>query len=611
MVSGSLVWLSGLAVLVARAAAAAAGDDVVTSDTFFYGQSPAVYPSRPLTRRSYDELSQAAIPGQQHSTKTSRKTVLRENFLMGNVQLAEMTGGSEWATAHGKAKALVAKISLLERVSLTGGAFSKTGCSGTIAPIPRLNFSGMCLSDSGNGLRNTDLVNAYPAGLHVGASWNKALTRKRGAAMGGEFRRKGVNVFLGPPDRWLGPRGESSGVVETGRAFRLIRTCRAVWRRGRLRGFKVKECRLVSRGPGVAAALAGMDVAMPSPAELWGKYLVEAVKNGFVPESRVTDMSHGHKGYSQEARVYPMMGDTYHYTAPTLFQSADLSPRILTACYQFGQDTKFPNPGFGMPHSMIAFWNPTNRSKAEIGKTGPSWKATCWSRIPKEPYPCDLRDRFPCSDTRPDPPGADVLAPSADEVSLDMWRYGQTSINVGQAVEGLLGNAQPAATKGTLMGGGGSGGSTAAVFVSPYDALSVHAAQDDTALYHDLSSAAGDPRRNAQQRRLPRVWQRLGQRGHPIIDRPSLSDTYTDTLVKKVASQCNNTMVVLHNAGPRLLDEFADHPNVTAILMAHLPGRESGTALVKLLYGEASPSGKFPYTLARKASDYGHLLKSR
>ncbi|KAG6155766.1 hypothetical protein E4U36_002422 [Claviceps purpurea] len=30
-----------------------------------------------------------------------------------------------------------------------------------------------------------------------------------------------------------------------------------------------------------------------------------------------------------------------------------------------------------------------------------------------------------------------------------MWRYGQTSISVGQAVEGLLGNAQPAATKGT------------------------------------------------------------------------------------------------------------------------------------------------------------------
>jgi hypothetical protein len=29
-------------------------------------------------------------------------------------------------------------------------------------------------------------------------SWNKELARKRGAAMGGEFRRKGVNILLGP-----------------------------------------------------------------------------------------------------------------------------------------------------------------------------------------------------------------------------------------------------------------------------------------------------------------------------------------------------------------------------------------------------------------------------
>lgn len=29
-------------------------------------------------------------------------------------------------------------------------------------------------------------------------SWNKELTNKRGAAMGAEFRRKGVNVLLGP-----------------------------------------------------------------------------------------------------------------------------------------------------------------------------------------------------------------------------------------------------------------------------------------------------------------------------------------------------------------------------------------------------------------------------
>ncbi|KAG6202137.1 hypothetical protein E4U35_005425 [Claviceps purpurea] len=266
MVSGPLVWLSGLAVLVARAAAAAARDDVVTSDTFFYGQIA--------------------------------------------IACSEMTGGSEWATAHGKAKALVAKISLLERVSLTGGAFSKTGCSGTIAPIPRLNFSGMCLSDSGNGLRNTDLVNAYPAGLHVGARY------ARGANRPGWSNWEGFSTdpYLSGCLAARTIEGVQSEEVQT--SLKALSGWRARWHRRTanimcsyqrvnnsygcansktLNGLLKTELGFQSdwdaQRAGVAAALAGMDVAMPSPAELWGKYLVEAVKNGFVAESRVTDMA--------------------------------------------------------------------------------------------------------------------------------------------------------------------------------------------------------------------------------------------------------------------------------------------------------------------------------
>jgi beta-glucosidase len=41
---------------------------------------------------------------------------------------------------------------------------------------------------------------------------------------------------------------------------------------------------------GTAAALAGMDVVMPSGNEFWGSHLVDAVKNGTVSESRIDDM---------------------------------------------------------------------------------------------------------------------------------------------------------------------------------------------------------------------------------------------------------------------------------------------------------------------------------
>ena len=90
-------------------------------------------------------------------------------------------------------------------------------------------------------------------------------------------------------------------------------------------------------------------------------------------------------------------------------------------------------------------------------------------------------------------------------------------------------------------------------------------------------------------------------------DREGIADPLSDQLVTNVAANCSNTIVVIHNAGQRTL-EFADHPNVTAIMMGHLPGQDSGRALVSLLFGETSPTGRLPYTIPYKAEDFGSLL---
>lgn len=46
------------------------------------------------------------------------------------------------------------------------------------------------------------------------------------------------------------------------------------------------------------------------------------------------------------------------------------------------------------------------------------------------------------------------------------------------------------------------------------------------------------------------------------------------------------------------------------MLFAGLPGQESGSSIVDILYGAVSPSGRLPYTVARNESDYGNLLNS-
>jgi beta-glucosidase len=127
-----------------------------------------------------------------------------------------MPGSGPWATAHSKAVALVAMMTLEEKSNITVGSTTSTQCSGVTGSVPRLNWPGVCLSDAGNGLRNTDFVNGWPSGIHVGAAWNRELALQRGMQMGGEFKTKGVNVALGPV---VGPLGR---VFEGGRNWEGI-----------------------------------------------------------------------------------------------------------------------------------------------------------------------------------------------------------------------------------------------------------------------------------------------------------------------------------------------------------------------------------------------------
>ncbi|KAL8383645.1 hypothetical protein RB595_010714 [Gaeumannomyces hyphopodioides] len=91
-------------------------------------------------------------------------------------------------------------------------------------------------------------------------------------------------------------------------------------------------------------------------------------------------------------------------------------------------------------------------------------------------------------------------------------------------------------------------------------------------------------------------------------DRKNLTDAYFDRLVETVADQCANTIIIMHAAGIRLVDAWFNHPNITAVVFGHFPGRDSGRALVEVLYGRQSPSGRMPYTVAKQKKDYGNML---
>lgn len=78
-----------------------------------------------------------------------------------------------------------------------------------------------------------------------------------------------------------------------------------------------------------------------------------------------------------------------------------------------------------------------------------------------------------------------------------------------------------------------------------------------------------------------------------------------DELIKNVSSLNNNTIVVIHSVGPTLLTNWYDHPNITAIVWAGLPGQESGNSLVDVLYGDVNPAGRTPFTWGATRESYG------
>ena len=111
----------------------------------------------------------------------------------------------QWKESYEKASKLVNQMTLIEKVNITTGTGWQMGLAvGNTAPANNVGFPGLALQDGPLGLRFADNATAFPAGITVGATWNKELMYKRGKAHGQEARLKGINVLLGP---CVGPLG--------------------------------------------------------------------------------------------------------------------------------------------------------------------------------------------------------------------------------------------------------------------------------------------------------------------------------------------------------------------------------------------------------------------
>ena len=159
---------------------------------------------------------------------------------------------------------------------------------------------------------------------------------------------------------------------------------------------------------------------------------------------------------------------------------------------------------------------------------------------------------------------------------------------------------------GALAVGAGSGSGRFTYLVSPLEAIKARAAQDGTLVQYITDNTAATSAIGLGTIFPPPAvclvfLKTFVTEGY---DRTSyLADWDSTALVTSVASICNNTIVITHSGGANLMP-WADNPNVTAIIAAHLPGQEIGNAIVDVLYGAVNPSGKLSYTIGYKVSDW-------
>ena len=95
------------------------------------------------------------------------------------------TGGVAWKDAYARAQALVAQMTLEEKIYLITG--QNGPCVGNTGAVERLGIPALCLEDGPAGPRPIQGSSQFPAGQAAAATWDRELIYARGHAMGQEF----------------------------------------------------------------------------------------------------------------------------------------------------------------------------------------------------------------------------------------------------------------------------------------------------------------------------------------------------------------------------------------------------------------------------------------
>ncbi|KAI9373428.1 glycosyl hydrolase family 3 N terminal domain-containing protein [Aspergillus egyptiacus] len=573
-------------------------------------------------------------------------------------------GQGEWAEAYNRAVEIVSQMTLDEKVNITTGTgWQLERCVGQTGSVPRLGLGSICLQDSPLGIRFADYNTAFPAGVNVAATWDKTLAYLRGHAMGQEFSDKGIDVLLGPSAGPLGrhPDGgrnwegfspdpaltgvlfaesikgiQDAGVIATAKHY-IVNEQEHFRQLPDAETFGYNISNAISANlddktmhelylwPFADAVRAGVGAIMCSYNQINNSYgcenshmlnkllKAELGYQGFV----MSDWQAHHSGVggALAGMDMSMPGDTVFYTGVSYFggnltvgvlngtipqwRIDDMAVRVMASYYKVGRDKLHQPPSFsswtrdekGFEHFVV--------SEGEYGTVNE------FVNVQRDHSVIARRV------------AADSVVLLKNEGALPLTGKERNVALLGEDAGsnpwGANGCENRGCIQGTLAMGWGSGTSEFPYLITPEQAIQQDVINGGGSVFTVTDNWALDKIEDTASRSTVSLVFANADGGEGFLsvdgnegDRKNLTLWKNgEEVIKAAASNCNNTIVVMHTVGPVLVDKFYDHPNVTAILWAGLPGQESGNSLADVLYGRVNPGGKTPFTWGKTRESYG------
>ncbi|XDG09934.1 hypothetical protein ABKA04_009549 [Annulohypoxylon sp. FPYF3050] len=565
-----------------------------------------------------------------------------------------------WSEAFTKAEDFVSNLTLAEKIGLVSGGYLSPGlaCVGSIGPISRQGFDGLCYSDGPNGVARSDGVSVFPSGITAAATWDRELIYQRAVAIGEEFRAKGAHVILGPdvgpmgrharggrnwegfgPDPYLASASINASVIGIQSTGVQACTKHLVANEQELQRTQTtaddgtvteaissnvdeRSLRELYLFPFEAAVKAGTSSVMCSYNRVNGNYscansdlLTAFLKEELAfPGYVVSDWyaSHGTADFANAGLDMEMPGNVSTAAGAAYFGDlllsavnegvvseehlTDMAQRVMTPYFRLGQNENYPTVD---PSNGAVFLT------YQYGHQSPLF----------EYYPIvdarDVRSDHAKLIREVGAAGTVLLKntngalPLKNVTNIGIFgngagypTVGSVFLNIGGSPEGF--------EYGAYDIGGGSGTGRHTDLVTPLEAIQDYVKGSGTRLqivFDNDQLAEGSFKTVYPVPDVCLVF--LKAYATEGTDRASIDLQWNATkAVESTAAICPNTVVVIHGPGVVLMP-WADNENVTAILMAHYPGEQTGNSLVDVLWGAVEPSGRLPYTVPKNFSDYG------